>query len=119
MMNNIEKAKLKEIYDRLDNCLKTRDTDISANGCTAENRFISDEIIDLRKLGIEITLPSIYAAPIDSYGYSYFELVSEILRQIKPYFNPTKTWIKNNIIPLLMLFNAILSTIAAVMSIIK
>ena len=106
------KKYIKQIQARLKRALLN--TQICNRGFTGENgeeKYLSDDIIELRQYGVDIKLPTSFSCG-ELGGMIYKELCSEVIRQIECHLHPFKRWIANHIDILISIAALIVSIIS-------
>lgn len=88
------KNEILKIKDNLEILVKNKDNNFLNGGCTGKDRYLSDEVTQLRLLGVKIDLPISFTCLGPN---NYFEVCAEIIRQINIHLHPFINWIKDHI----------------------
>ena len=110
------KNKILNIKNNLEDLVRNKDNKLLNGGCTGDNRYLSDELSELRLLGVKIDLPQSFTC-LDS--NNYFEVCADIVRQINIHLHPFGNWIKNHIDTLIASFLSIAALIVSIISLCK
>ena len=111
-MKRNKKQRLKEIQKRLKTQLLSNSNSLFNGSYVGEEkdeeRYLWQDVVELRTLGVEIKLPVSYTAV----SCVTLEMIAEVIRQIENACHPIKTWFLNHL-------NVIISICALVVSIIS
>ena len=88
------KDRILEIRNNLENLVKDKSINLLNGGCTGDARYLSDELSELRLLGVKIDLPQSFTCLGSN---NYFETCADIVRQINIHLHPLENWVKNHI----------------------
>lgn len=116
MKKNNSKKIILEIKNRLEKIIKNKDSNLLNGGCTGENRYLSDDLIDLRLNGVEINLPQSFTCLGPN---NYYEVCADIIRQIDIHLHPFINWIKDHIDVLIASSLSISALIVSIISLCK
>ena len=108
------KKEIAAIQNRLINVIKPENSlSLLNGGCTGDNRYLFEEVRDLRLYGVPITLPNTFTV---NDVLNYYEVCAEILRQIEVYQHPAKRWFRDHVDTLI---TSTLSEVAIIISIVS
>ena len=110
------KNEILKIKNNLEKLVTNKDNNLLNGGCTGDNRYLSDEVTQLRLLGVKIDLPISFTClgPNNS-----FEVCAEIVRQIDIHLHPFFNWIKDHIDVLIASSLSIAALIVSIISLCK
>lgn len=113
MKNKKEIIKIKSTLEAL---VKNKDNNLLSSGYTGNNRYLSDEVTQLRLLGVKIDLPISFTCLGPN---NYFEVCADIVRQINLHLHPFLNWIKDHIDVLIASSLSIAALIVSIISLYK
>lgn len=111
------KKEITAIQDRLIDIIRPENSVLLLNGgCTGDNRYLFEDVRDLRLYGVPIILPNTFTV---NNNMNYYEVCAEILRQIELYQHPVKKWFKDHVDTLIISALSVAATIISIVSIFK
>ena len=105
-----------KIKSTLETLVNNKDINLLNGGCTGNNRNLSDEVTQLRLLGVKIDLPMSFTCLGPN---NYFEVCAEIIRQINIHLHPIKNWFINHIDVLIASSLGLAALIVSIISLCK